>query len=56
MKESNAMKNKGYKFFICKNCNKQYPAKTENPKGFCLFCLQDKNSWMIKEEIIKITR
>ncbi len=41
MKESNNMIMKGYKFFTCKKCGKDYPAKSENPNGYCLDCLQN---------------
>lgn len=40
MEETKAMQSKGWKFFICVKCQKQYPAKTENLKSECLSCLQ----------------
>lgn len=42
MELTKAMVEKGYKFFICSKCGKEYPAKEENPKNQCLMCLQTK--------------
>jgi len=45
--ETGAMLANGFKFYICVEYHKQYPAQKENPQSKCLFCLQqvkDENS------------
>jgi len=39
--ETYAMRLKGWRFYICEKCGKQYPSKEgPNPSNLCLFCLQ----------------
>jgi len=39
--ETYAMRLKGWRFYICEKCGKQYPSREgPNPSNLCLFCLQ----------------